>query len=58
MNPTPATKTKAASRKPTISFADQQKEKIWKYKLVLSWTIVVKYRENSTTKAVLETALG
>jgi hypothetical protein len=58
LNPTPATRTKAASRKSTISFADQQKKKTWKYKIVLSWAIVVKYKENSTTKAVLETALG
>ena len=57
-NPAPAIKTTAASRKPTILFADQQKEKTRKYKLVLSWTIVEKYKENSTTKAVLETSLG
>jgi len=57
-NPAPATKTTTASRKITISFADQQKEKTWKCKLVLSWTISVKYNENSTTKAVLEMLLG
>ena len=57
-NPAPATKTTAASRKTTISFADQHKEKTWKCKLVLSWTISVKYNENSTTKAVLEMLLG
>ena len=56
--PTPVIRTKNASRKPTISFTDQQKENVWKYNLVLSWTIVVKYHENNTTKAVLETALG
>ena len=43
-NPDPETTTKIPSRKPTISFDDQQKEKTWKHKLVLSWTIVVKYK--------------
>ena len=56
--PNQAAKIMAASRKTKILFSDQQKENIWKYKLVLSWTIIVKYKENSTTKEVLETALG
>ena len=53
-----AAKTTAASRKTKISFADKQKDKTWKYKLVISWTILVKYKENSTTKDIIGTALG
>ena len=45
-----ATQTTAASRKTKILFADQQKEKTWKYKVVLSWTIIVKYKETVPPK--------
>ena len=51
-------KTTAPSRKTKISFADEQKEKTLQHKLVISWSILVKYKENSTTKEILETALG
>ena len=50
MNPNQATRTEAVSRKPTISFADQQKENTWKYKLVPSRTIVVKYKKIAPPK--------
>ena len=51
-------KTTAPSRKTKISFAEEHKEKTWHHKLVISWSILVKYKENSTTKEILETALG
>jgi hypothetical protein len=56
-NPPAATRTKAANKKPTIYFANQQKENTWKYTLVLSWAIVVKLCGNSIIHSALETTL-
>ena len=44
--------------KTSISFADQQKKHIWKWKLVLSWRTIVQRREKNTPKATPEAALG
>ena len=56
--PSAATTKQTTARKPFISFADQQKEHTWKWKLVLSWRIIVQHCEKSTTKAAQEAALG
>ena len=56
--PPAATTKQTTARKPFISFADQQKEHTWKWKLVLSWRIIVQHREKITTKEAQEAALG
>ena len=58
MTPTSTSPTKpTTTRKAAISFADQQKDKTWKYKLVVSFSIKVIFNKEGT-KAGFDAKLG